>query len=80
MSKRHSMRKIREVLRLKQEQRCSQREICAATGLSKGSVTGYLRRAVEANVDWLTARDMTAYFAHREQPFRGIGITCFGAS
>jgi hypothetical protein len=21
-----------------------------------------------------------AYFAHREQSFRGIGITCFGAS
>ncbi len=59
MSKRHSMRKIREVLRLKHEQGCSQRQICAATGLSKGAVAAYARRAAEADVDWVTAKDMT---------------------
>ena len=59
MSKRHSMRKIREVLRLKHEQGCSQRQICAATGLSKGAVAAYAKRATEADVDWATAKDMT---------------------
>src|SRR5882672_11221829 len=52
MSTRHIMRKIREVLRLKNEQGCSQRQIQAATGLSKGSVGEYLRRAERAGMDW----------------------------
>lgn len=53
------MRKIREVLRLKHEQGFSQRRITAATGLSKGSVVTYLRRAADAGIDWLVAKDMT---------------------
>lgn len=53
------MRKIREVLRLKHEQRCSQRQILAATGLSKGSITDYLRRAEQAGIDWPKAASMT---------------------
>jgi transposase len=59
MSERHSMRQIREVLRLKHEQGFSQRKITAATGLSKGSVVAYLRRAVAAHIDWLTAKGLT---------------------
>ena len=59
MSKRHTMPKIREVLRLKDEQGFSQRKIAVATGLSKGSVASYQRRAATAGIDWLTAKDMT---------------------
>jgi len=59
MSKRHTMPKIREVLRLKHEQGFPQRKIAAATGLSKGSVVSYLRRAGDAGLDWLMAKDMT---------------------
>jgi len=52
------MRKIREVLRL-DAQGHSQRKIMAATGLSKGSVSEYLRRAAEAKIDWHTAHDIS---------------------
>ncbi len=60
MSERHSMRKIREVLRLKYEQKCSQREIQAATGLSKGSVADYLRRVEAAEIDWSVAEEIAS--------------------
>ena len=46
------MRKIREVLRLKYESRLSHRSISASTGMSKGSVSDYLRRAGEADLTW----------------------------
>lgn len=59
MSMRHTMRKIREVLRLKYEQGCSQRQIQAATGLSKGSVGEYLQRAERAGIHWPTAQALT---------------------
>lgn len=52
------MRKIREVLRLKLEHDCSHREISAATGMSKGSVAAYLRRAHEAGVTWEVAQSL----------------------
>jgi hypothetical protein len=58
MSKRLDMRKIREVLRL-DAQGHTQRKIMAATGLSKGSVCEYLRRAAAANIDWLAAKDLS---------------------
>lgn len=58
MSRRHTMRKIREVLRLRFEQGCSQRQIQASTGLSKGSVSDYLKRAAEAGLTWEQARDL----------------------
>jgi transposase len=48
---RHSMRKIREVLRLR-ESGLSQRAISASTGMSKGAVTDYLKRAREAALSW----------------------------
>jgi len=46
------MRRIREVLRLRYELSRSHREISAATGLSKGSVSEYLRRARDKGVTW----------------------------
>ena len=59
MSTRHTMRKIREVLRLRHECGCTQRQIQASTGLSKGSVGGYLKRARDAGVGWEVAREMS---------------------
>lgn len=53
------MRKIREVLRLKYEQGCSHRQIQAATGLSKGSVSEYIGRAAKTGIDWPTATSMS---------------------
>ncbi|WP_394829300.1 hypothetical protein [Pendulispora albinea] len=53
------MRKVREVLRLRFEVGCSQREIQASTGLSKGSVGDYLKRAAACGLTWPEARSMT---------------------
>ena len=50
--KRLSMRKIRELLRLKYECRRSHREIAASLGLAHSTVSEYLRRAAEAGVSW----------------------------
>lgn len=52
------MRRIREVLRLKFELSRSHREISAATGLSKGSVSEYLRRARDDGLTWELAREL----------------------
>jgi len=46
------MRKIREVLRLKYEAKCSHQQIAQATGLSKGAIANYVRRAVLAALGW----------------------------
>ena len=51
-TKRKAMRQIKEVLRLKFEAKLSHERIAAATGLSKGAVTGYLKRAVDAGIGW----------------------------
>jgi transposase len=56
--RRHTMRKIREVLRLKAECGRTQREIQASTGLSKGSVADYLKRAAQAGMTWEIAREL----------------------
>ena len=53
---RHTMRKIREILRLHYECELSQRQISASTGVSKGAVTDYLRRAREHGLTWEQAR------------------------
>src|SRR5215212_6497004 len=55
---RHPMRKIREILRLHFESRLTQRQISASTGVSKGTVSEYLRRAAAAGLTWQEARDM----------------------
>jgi transposase len=69
---RHAMRKIREVLRLKYESGLSHRSISASTGMSKGSVSDYLRRAVEAGLTWEIAQGLDD--AELEQLlFRDVG-------
>lgn len=47
-----SVRKIREVLRLKAEARLSDREIAAAIGSARSTVQECLRRARAAGIDW----------------------------
>ena len=49
---RSALRKIKDVLRLKFEASLSNRQIAAATGLSKAAVTKYLSRAAEAGLGW----------------------------
>lgn len=53
------MRRIREVLRLKQSCKRTDREVSAATGLSKSSVSEYMRRATTAGVTWSAVASMT---------------------
>jgi len=52
------MRKIKEVLRLKFEAGLSLERIAAATGLSKGAVAKYVRRALAAGVGWPLAPEI----------------------
>ena len=49
---RTSMRKIREVLRLKWERRLSHRQVERSLQMGRGTVGGYLRRAVAAGLSW----------------------------
>jgi transposase len=55
---RHHMRKIREVLRLHFESHLTHRQISASTGVSKGTVSEYLRRARGDNLSWQEAQGM----------------------
>jgi transposase len=50
------MRKIREILRLHHECQLTQRQISASTGVSKGAVGEYVRRARESSMTWEQAR------------------------
>ena len=47
-----SMRKLREVLRLKFEGALSQAQIGRACGISKGVVSKYIQRAQQAGLSW----------------------------
>lgn len=47
-----SMRKIREVLRLRLGQRLPQRTVARSLGLSQGTVHGYVARARRAGLEW----------------------------
>ncbi len=51
-TERLSMRRIRDVLRLKYAQRLSERAIAASLGLGKGTVGAYLSRARQAGLGW----------------------------
>ena len=53
------MRKIRAVLLLHFESHLTQRQISASTGVSKGTVSDYLRRAADAGLTWQQAQDLT---------------------
>lgn len=55
---RHHMRKIREILRLRFDSRLTHRQISASTGVSKGAVGEYLKRAEAARLTWDEARVM----------------------
>ena len=44
------MRKVREILRLHDECKLSQRQISASTGVSKGAISEYLKRARQAGL------------------------------
>jgi|GEM_PF-2857403 len=48
------MRKIKEVLRLKWDKDPSNRQIAKAGGISRSTVSDYLRRAIQASLGWNT--------------------------
>jgi hypothetical protein len=52
------MRKLREVLRLKVEAKLSHEQIATATGVSKGAVANYVRRAAQQRVGWAVPEDV----------------------
>lgn len=66
------MRRIREVLRLRFECDCSHRAISAATGLSKGSISDYLRRAATEGLSWAEASNLGEAEVERRL-FRALG-------
>ena len=51
-TERLSMRKIREILRQKWVLSCSHRQVAGSLAVSLGTVTGVLRRATHAGLDW----------------------------
>jgi len=55
---RMSMRKIREVLRLKWEKQISHRDIAHSCCIARSTVADYLRRAVEAGLSWPLPDDL----------------------
>jgi transposase len=57
--KRLSMRKIREVLRLRLECGCTQRQTAASCSISPATVHDYLRRAEQAGLGWEQARGLS---------------------
>lgn len=54
-----SMRKIKVVLRQKWEQGLSNRQIAAACGVSRPTVSEYLRRIAEAGLNWPLPEDLS---------------------
>ena len=58
MSERHTMRKVREVLRLDSLGR-SEREIAGAVGIGHTTVGAYVKRAKEAGLGWKDAEPMS---------------------
>jgi transposase len=57
-TERLSMRRIRELLRLKHENGLSTRQLVATLGMSKGAVTDYLRRVRVAGLGWPLPEDL----------------------
>src|SRR4051794_38594981 len=52
---RMTMRKIKDVLRLKHDAQCSHEQIAAALKISKGVVAKYVSLAAAAGLDWPAA-------------------------
>jgi transposase len=59
MSERHTMRKVREVLRLKHSLKRPEREIAGAVGIGHSTVGAYLARAKAAGLRWEDAEAMS---------------------
>jgi transposase len=59
MSEPTSMRKVREILRLKHGCGRSQREIAASLQIAVGTVHGYLKRAQAAGLSWADAESLS---------------------
>jgi transposase len=59
MSEHHSMRKIREVLRLKHVLELAERPIAAAVGIGHGTVNEYIKRAKRAGLTWKEAEPLS---------------------
>ena len=57
-AQRLSMRKIKEVLRLKYEQQLKNREIARSCSIPHSTVANYLRRAAAAGLAWPLPPDM----------------------
>lgn len=72
MSERGSMRKVREVLRLKFEHGLGHRAIAASCAVGKGTVSDYLKRAYQAGLTWEEARELSDADVERRL-FRQIG-------
>src|SRR5262250_206536 len=51
-TRRMSMRKIKEVLRLRFELQLGQREIARACSISQGAVHNYLKKAAAVGISW----------------------------
>src|SRR5581483_6645813 len=67
-----SMRKIREVLRLKYECQLAYREIARSCGLARSTVSDYLARAAAAGLSWplpstLRDQDLEDRLFHRPE-------------
>ncbi|MDY7545062.1 IS21 family transposase [Glaciimonas sp. CA11.2] len=61
-----TMRKIKDVLRLKLDAKLSHQQIAAALGISKGVVTKYVGLAAVAGLDWSAVQDVDdTELAHR---------------
>jgi transposase len=59
MSERHTMRKVREVLRLKHALGLSERQIAGSVGVGHGTAGDYVRRAKEAGLGWTEAETLS---------------------
>ncbi|MGF6636465.1 hypothetical protein OKW39_003616 [Paraburkholderia sp. MM6662-R1] len=56
---RTTMRKIKEVLRLKWACNLTHRQVQGALGVGLGTITQYLQLATAAGLDWASARPVT---------------------
>lgn len=54
-----SMRKVKEILRLKYENKLSNRQTAISAGVGRDAVAKYLERAKTAGVDWSKDKDLT---------------------
>lgn len=76
MTKRVSMLKIKDILRLKYEAKLSQRQIARSQGLSLGVISKYLKRAEAAGLGWPLPEGMSdRELAERMQPGRKVAAS-----